>query len=89
MKTSHTIFSETNHEDAIARELNWLLTADPLWSSAPDHDCVPLKKICNGSVEEIAKNLSMNGLVWGTKTIRSTFRESLNSNARAKRCVNS
>ena len=63
MKTSHTIFSETNHEDAIARELNWLLTADPLWSSAPDHDCVPLKKICNGSVEEIAKNLS-NEWAW-------------------------
>lgn len=58
MKTSHTIFSETNHEDAIARELNWLLTADPLWSSAPDHDCVPLEKICKGSVDEISKNLS-------------------------------
>ncbi|HBX26870.1 MAG TPA: hypothetical protein DEF72_05490 [Gammaproteobacteria bacterium] len=63
MKTSHIMFSETNHEDAIARELNWLLTSDPLWSSAPDHDCVPLKNICKGSVEEIAKNLS-NEWTW-------------------------
>ena len=63
MKISHTMFSETNHEDAIARELNWLLTSDPLWSSAPDHDCVPLKKICKGSVREIAKNLS-NEWAW-------------------------
>lgn len=63
MKTSHIMFSETNHEDAIARELNWLLTSDPLWSSAPDHDCVPLNNICKGSVEEIAKNLS-NEWTW-------------------------
>ena len=63
MAISHTMFSKTNHEDAIARELNWLLTADPLWSSATNHDCVPLKKICKGSVEEIAKNLS-NEWAW-------------------------
>ncbi|MBU24832.1 MAG: hypothetical protein CMD99_02255 [Gammaproteobacteria bacterium] len=63
MKTSHIMFSETNHEDSIARELNWLLTVDPLWSSAPNHDCVPLEKICKGSVEEIAKNLS-NEWTW-------------------------
>ena len=63
MAISHTKFSKTNHEDAIARELNWLLTADPLWSSATNHDCVPLKKICKGSVEEIAKNLS-NEWAW-------------------------
>ena len=37
--------------------------AEPIWSSDTDVDCVPLKKICNGSMTEIAKNLS-NEWAW-------------------------
>ena len=58
MSTSHSVLSESNHPDAIARELMWLLNVDPLWQSEPSIDCVPLKKICNGSITEIANNLS-------------------------------
>ena len=58
MSTSHSVLSESNHPDAIERELMWLLNVDPLWQSEPSIDCVPLKKICNGSITEIANNLS-------------------------------
>ena len=58
MTTSHSVLSESNHPDAIERELSWLLKVDPLWRSDTSVDCVPLKKICNGSITEIANNLS-------------------------------
>ena len=58
MSTSHSMLSESNHPDAIERELMWLLNVDPLWRSETSIDCVPLKKICNGSITEIANNLS-------------------------------
>ena len=37
--------------------------ARPIWSSGMDSDCVPLIKICNGSVTEIAENLA-NEWAW-------------------------
>ena len=58
MPTSHSVLSESNHPDAIEQELMWLLKVDPLWRSDTSIDCVPLKKICNGSITEIANNLS-------------------------------
>lgn len=57
------MLSDANHADAIARELQWLLEAKPIWSSDTELDCVPLKKICNGSMTEIAENLS-NEWAW-------------------------
>ena len=63
MTTSHSVLSESNHPDAIERELSWLLKVDPLWRSDTKVDCVPLKKICNGSITEIANNLS-NEWAW-------------------------
>jgi len=33
MTTSHSVLSESNHPDAIERELSWLLKVDPLWRS--------------------------------------------------------
>ncbi len=63
MPTSHSVLSESNHPDAIEQELMWLLKADPLWRSDTSIDCVPLKKICNGSITEIANNLS-NEWAW-------------------------
>ena len=57
------MLSDANHADAIARELHWLLEAKPIWSSDTELDCVPLKKICNGSMTEIAENLS-NEWAW-------------------------
>ena len=63
MTTSHSVLSESNHPDAIERELSWLLKVDPLWRSDTSVDCVPLKKICNGSITEIANNLS-NEWAW-------------------------
>ena len=63
MPTSHSVLSESNHPDAIEQELMWLLKADPLWRSDTNVDCVPLKKICNGSITEIANNLS-NEWAW-------------------------
>ena len=63
MTTSHSVLSESNHPDAIERELSWLLKVDPLWRSDTSVDCVPLNKICNGSITEIANNLS-NEWAW-------------------------
>jgi hypothetical protein len=63
MPTSHSVLSESNHPDAIEQELMWLLKGDPLWRSDTSIDCVPLKKICNGSITEIANNLS-NEWAW-------------------------
>ena len=57
------VLSDANHRDAIERELRWLLEARPIWSSGMDSDCVPLIKICNGSVTEIAENLA-NEWAW-------------------------
>lgn len=63
MPTSHSVLSESNHPDAIERELMWLLNVNPLWRSDTSIDCVPLKKICNGSIKEIANNL-FNEWTW-------------------------
>jgi hypothetical protein len=57
------VLSDANHRDAIERELRWLLEAQPIWSSGVDSDCVPLMKICNGSVTEIADYLA-NEWAW-------------------------
>lgn len=57
------VLSDANHRDAIERELQWLLEAQPIWSSGIDSDCVPLMKICNGSVTEIADYLA-NEWAW-------------------------
>ena len=57
------MLSDANHADTIERELRWLLKAKPIWSSDTDLDCVPLNKICNGSMTEIAENLS-NEWAW-------------------------
>ena len=56
------VLSDANHRDAIERELRWLLEARPIWSSGMDSDCVPLIKICNGSVTEMWRIWQMNGL---------------------------
>jgi hypothetical protein len=58
-----SVLSDANHRDAIERELQWLLEAQPIWSSGINDDCVPLMKICNGSVTEIADNLA-NEWAW-------------------------
>ena len=58
MNTAYPFGSEINHRDVIERELRWLLHAVPLWSSDPSIDCVPLSKICNGSVSQIADYLA-------------------------------
>lgn len=57
------VLSDANHRDAIERELQWLLEAQPIWSSGINDDCVPLIKICNGSVTEIADYLA-NEWAW-------------------------
>ena len=58
MPTPSTVYSDANHRDAIERELRWLLDARPIWTANDNHDCVPLSKICNGSLPEIAENLA-------------------------------
>lgn len=58
MLTKNYFAPETNHRDVIERELRWLLHAVPLWSSNLNPDCVPLNKICNGSIVQIADYLA-------------------------------
>ena len=58
MKKTNPFAPEINHRDVIERELRWLLHAVPLWSSDSNNDCVPLSKICNGSIEQIADYLA-------------------------------